>query len=217
MEMKNKHIFWEALILAIFIFASGILLGYMLEMNRTSKIISLYQQAELDTLDTRIQDNIISLTRVDCNLLFNETINFANRIYGEASLLEKYEGANQLSEGIVFQHKKYDLLRAELWLNSIKIKEKCPVNLSTIVYFYEYNPDNLKIKSEQDVYSKKLFELKTSTSNIILIPIAGNMNISSIDYLKSYYNITKYPAVVVNEKIVINTLEDLDKIESYLN
>jgi len=43
MESKNKHVFWEALIIAIFIFAVGILLGYLMELNRTSKIISLYQ------------------------------------------------------------------------------------------------------------------------------------------------------------------------------
>lgn len=217
MEVKNRNIFWEALILAVFIFASGILLGYFLEMNRTSKIISVYQQIELDLLDTKVQDSIISLNNIDCDKFFEETLLFADRIYNEARILEQYDDSSQLSKSLILQHKKYDLLRAELWVNSVKLKEKCSENFSTLVYFYEYKTESLEVKSRQEIFSNKLSELKDSKgSSLILIPIAGNMEINSIEYLKATYNITSYPSILIDEKIKINSIEGLNKIESYL-
>lgn len=217
MEVRNRNIFWEAFILAVFIFASGILLGYLLEMNRTSKIISIYQQIELDLLDNRLQDSIISLNSIDCDKFFKETLVFADRIYEEAKTLEKYEDSSQLSEGLMLQHKKYDLLRTELWINSIKLKEKCSQNFSIIVYFYEYKTSNLDVKSMQKIFSNKLAEIKgVKGAKLILIPIAGNMEINSVDYLKSVYNISSYPVILIDENIKIESIEDLNKIESYL-
>jgi len=217
MESKNRHIFWEALVIAILIFGSGIFFGYLIESNRVSKILTLYQQTELDILDTRIQDEIISLNSLNCNQFFQETVNFADRIYNEAKLLEKYEGSNQLTDAITQQHKKYDMLRAQLWVNSIKLKERCNSSFDTVVYFYEYNTKSLDLKSEQSVFSNKLTQIKEEKGNsIIVIPIAGNLNINSINYLKETYNITSYPVIIINEKIKIDSIEGLNDIVKYL-
>jgi hypothetical protein len=109
------------------------------------------------------------------------------------------------------------LLRAILWVDSIKLKERCGNNFSTVVYFYEYNTKSLDLKSEQATFSKKLGQVKEKLGNkIILIPIAGNLNISSIDYLKYTYNVTTSPTILIDEKFKIETIADLDKIESYI-
>jgi hypothetical protein len=181
MELKNKHVFWEALILAIFIFAIGIFLGYLLEKNRTANIISTYENSELNFLDINIQNDILSLDKIDCKQATTQMINFANQVYDEAYTLGKYEASNQITRGIILQHKKYDLLRTILWANTIKIKQKCGGNLSTLVYFYEYAPEGFEIKSQQDVFSKKLTEIKQELGdNVVLIPIAGNLIIRLI-------------------------------------
>ena len=76
--MGQKSVFWEALILAIFIFGSGILVGYLLEQNRTSNIIEAYQQSELSLLDIKIQQSIFEESDFDCSLAVDETIDFAD-------------------------------------------------------------------------------------------------------------------------------------------
>jgi len=225
MEIKNlieskkaqKSIFWEALILSVFIFASGIFLGYLLEKNRTSKIISLYQESELSLLDVQIQDDLFSSDKLDCSLATQEIIIFADRVYNEAKLLDRYESASDLSKSLVLEHKKYDLLRVILWNNVLKIEEGCDNNFDTVVYFYEYESENLDVRSEQNVFSKKLAEIKEQKGNsMILIPIAGNLNITSINYLANFYNITRLPAILINEKDRVESLDDLDKLENYL-
>jgi len=221
-KMNQKHVFWEALLLAIFIFASGILLGYMVELNRTDKIITAYQESELNLLDIQIQEEIISLENFDCKGSTENIINFADKIYFEAKKLEEYSTSSRLSEGILYQHKKYDLLRAILWMNSLKIKEKCGEDFNTIVYFYEYNVGDLDLRdpdlvAEQRTFSLYLGELKKEyAERVILIPIAGNLEISSIDSLRSQYNIDVLPAVLVNEEFKVLNLEDLDKLRTYL-
>jgi hypothetical protein len=218
METRNKHVFWEALVIAIFIFGIGIFLGYLIELNRTSNILSLYQQTELDLLDNRIQDNLASLESIDCNKLFDEVIGFADRIYDEAKLLDKYDGSNQFGESIALQHKKYDLLRAELWVNSLKIKERCVSNFTTLVYFYEYNTKSLDLKSEQSTFSRKLTQIKQEKGDkVILIPIAGNLETNSINYLKRVYNITSYPIILIDEKVRIDSIENLNTLNDTIN
>jgi len=219
-EINNskKSVFWEALILAIFIFASGIFLGYLLEMNRTNDVITLYQQSELDLLDLKAQDSIMSLKVINCPLFFNEIFDFADRAYNEAKLLERYEDASEISKGIMLQHKKYDLLRTTLWIDSVKFRERCNINFSTVVYFYEYQSEDIELKSEQTVFSKKLGELKEKYGGeILLIPIAGNLGISSIDYLLAEYNITHLPSILINEDIKIDNLDSLSSIDSYFD
>lgn len=213
MEMKNKHIFWEALIIAIFLFASGILLGYLLEMNRTDKIISLYQESELDLSDISVQNNMLSFNNLNCDEAAKQTIAFADRVYGEARLLDEYESSSKLSEGIVFQHKRYDLLRTILWTNAIQLKAKCGAKFDTLVYFYQYLPNDINVKSMQMVFSDKLAEIKNQFGNeIILIPIAGNLGVNSIDYLMRVYNINSMPTILINEKTKIDSLDSLKEI-----
>lgn len=216
--MNQKSVFWEALLLAIFIFASGMAMGYFLELNRTNKIISTYQQLELNLLDIKVQDNIISLSKFDCDVAIKEMINFADRTYNESKTLDRYEDSASISEGIKIQHKKYDLLRAILWSDTLKIREKCGNNFHTIVYFYEYDSQDIDIQSQQNVFSKYLGEIKEKKgSNVILIPIAGNLDSNSIAMLRSSYQIKSLPTILVDENMSVSSINDLNKIEAYLN
>lgn len=215
---SQKHVFWEALILAIFIFASGILLGYFLELNRTSQIITAYQESEINLLDIQIQKSTFSekIDPEECSFAIKEMMNFADRTYNEAKLLEKYEGSSKLSEGLLFQHKKYALLRAILWSNAIDIKSQCP-SFDTVVYIYELEPKDVEVSARQNSFSKYLEELKQEKGNsILLIPLAGNTEASSIDFLKQRYNVQEFPSIIVNEKNLITTVSDLESIRNYL-
>jgi len=77
--------------------------------------------------------------------------------------------------------------------------------------------DDLNLRAKQEAFSRSLGELKYNQEDgIILIPIAGNLDIGSIELLKSNYNIDKLPTVLINEKQVITSIDELESIESYL-
>lgn len=213
MLIKNKNVFWEAFIMAIFIFGIGILLGLFIENSRENELAQLYATSEIDLLDVKIQSDILDLMNINCEEAIIKNIEFGDKVYEDAKTLEKYESASKLKTSLVQQHKKYDLLRTLLWLNSIKIKEKCGNDsFHTLVYLYDYQPEQLEEKSKQKVFSRFLEDLKNKEgAKIILIPIARNLNVSSLDFLMASYGVNK-TSILVDEKIIVTTPAELNKI-----
>lgn len=216
---SQKHVFWEALLVTILIFGIGVFLGVVLENWRTGRIEYLYQESEVKLLDIRTQSEIYSSREFDCKTAVKENIEFADRIFKEAELLSKYEGAGRLTESLKLQHKKYDILRALLWLNSIKIKKNCNASYSNVVYVYDYNDLNIDTKAKQAVFSNILTELKEKRGNeVMLIPMAGDNELYSINLLMNLYNITEseLPIILIDEKIKITELQTVEEIEEVI-
>lgn len=215
---NKKNVFWEALLITCVIFILGLLLGVFLESNRLQNVNDFYSQAEVSLLDSMALGKSID-SGTDCNNMVNATINFADTIYSEAKILENYEESGKITNSLKIAHAKYDLLRTILWQNIITIKSKCPLTqINSVVYLYEYNPSDLNKKAQEDVWSKILQDLKNSEgNNVILIPIAVNSNLSSLDELIKRFNVTSFPAVVINDKQVLYNIQSANDIESYLN
>jgi len=196
-------------------------MGYLLESSRINKINTLYLNAEMELLDQTLQRDMIGATGFNqtiCQDFVNENINFGDEIFQEAQQIQKYEDANKINGDIVFQHKRYDLLRTLFWMNSIVIKQKCNASYNDVVYFYKYNNPSIEQDSDQKALSNLLIELKNKYgNNVMLIPIAGDNNISSINLLMEQYSITQLPAILINEKIKLTQINSMSEIEKYLN
>ena len=65
---SQKHVFWQALLVTIVIFSLGILMGFILENWRTSKVDQLFKKSEIDLLDARVQNEIYTGKNFDCSL-----------------------------------------------------------------------------------------------------------------------------------------------------
>lgn len=220
MEMilkSQKHVFWQALILTVFFFSVGVLIGFLIESNRTKDILETYQQLEVDMLDIKIQSELFSLGDLNCQNAVEENVEFADRVYHEAKKLDRYGDSSRFTKGILLQHKKYDLLRTLLWLNSMKIKEKCNSDFNILVYFYDYDEPELEINSRQKVFSGILGELKERHgSDIILIPIAGDLELSSVRMMIEKYDVSVLPTILINEEIKIEDVNNIEDIEEHL-
>ena len=217
MIKKQKYIFLYALILALIVFNIGIFMGYMLEASRLDKINNLYLDTEIDLFDQMTQKEALSILDLNCDLLFEENIQFGDKIFEEAMKIQEYEGANKMSSSISSYHKKFDVLRALFWINSMKIKQKCNLDSHNVVYFYQYNNPSLEQDSEQKFFSNLLTELKRETGNkILLIPISGDNDIPSINLLKEEYNITELPTILIDEKVKLTDIKSREDIEKYL-
>lgn len=214
----QKSAFWQAFIVTVIIFGIGVFFGVVLESWRTNQIADLYQQSELELLDIKLQSEIYTLGEFDCDQAVQENINFADKIFEEARILDKYESASRLTDNLRIQHKRYDLLRTNLLLNSIKIKEKCTNEYQEVVYFYQYNEPTFETKAKQDVFSKILSELKEQKGyEILLIPIAGDNDISAVNLLTDEYNIDTLPTIMINREHKITDILTADQLSTYLS
>lgn len=212
---NKKHVFWQAFFVTLLFFLIGLVLGVYLEQIRSDNLSVTYSQSEISLYDSfalsKLSDTVIS-----CSDLIEANINFADRIYEEAAQLEKYDEKSKLTEAIKSIHRKYDLLRTFLWINIMDLKTKCP-GITSVVYIYTYDTENIDVKSEQIVWERILNDLKLEKGNdIILIPIAEDSNLASLNSLINEFNITKFPAVIIGDKQVLHQISSVKDLEKYL-
>ena len=217
MAGNPKNVFLQAFFLTAVIFVFGLLLGVAFEASRIDKVNEYYARSEISLIDAVALNSLTDLSDSSCEYLVDANIDFANRIYEEAKLLDRYEDAGKIDDNIKLAHKRYDLLRTFLWINVIKTREKCSEEFSSVVYLYEYESKDLAKRATQNVWSKVLFDLKQEMGNdIILLSIAANNNIDSLDSLKRKFGISRLPAVIINEKYVIQELSSVESLKRYL-
>lgn len=216
--LKNtKNVFWEALVLTVAILIIGIFIGIAFEESKLNEINQYYTLSEIFLIDALALNNMADLNESSCENLIEYNIRFADRIYEEALLLEKYESSGKLTDDLLLVHQRYDLLRTLLWINSMKAEERCEGDFFTVVYLYEFKTSVLSQKAEQNVWSKVLFDLKQKRDNeILLIPIAVDNNLASLNSLLEKYEIESFPVVIIDGE-VISELSSVEELENYLD
>ncbi len=216
MLKSKKHVFWEALTITVAIFLIGLFLGMLIETSNSSKISNLYLQSEISLTDAMATSRLTEEFEFDCDAIKQSNINFADRIYQEARLLEKYEESGRLTDNLILLHKKYDLLRTILWTSNQNSLERCN-NYNLVVYLYEYESEDVTKKATQNVWSKIILDVKNQNDDILLLPIAADQNLTSLDLLINEHGITQFPSLVINNNQVLYTLENTASIEQFLN
>jgi hypothetical protein len=213
----GKSAFWQALVFTVLIFLIGLFLGFLVENSRVNSVESALYNSEINLLDQQIRDKVVGSFNVSCDVAKQELFKFADSIYEEASQLEKYDGASKFESILPIIHKRYDLLRVMLWTESKQLNVRCPNSFHRVVYLYNYGVDDSSQRGLQSFYSRLLIDLKERNGdNVLLIPIAANLNISSMDVLMSSYNITKTPAIFIDEKRLITEPPTIEQLQSYV-
>jgi len=216
--IKSKYsLFAETMILTLLILIIGFALGMLVEYARTKSISDDYNEFEVTALDLKLQNYYYQIMdEASCDKALEQNLIFADQIYDTGLLLEKYEDANELSESILIEKKKYVLLKTELWLNSVLLREKCKGKFHTVVYFYTQYEDLIK-RAEQKSISDILGKLKKEKgNNIILIPIAGDLGLDIVNFQKNIYNITYLPSILLDEKTLLEGFHSVEELEKYL-
>jgi hypothetical protein len=217
--IKSKlGLFIEAFVLAVLILLIGFTLGFLLESHRLNSIVDEYKEFEVQALDLKLKNYYYQIMDdASCREAINQNLFFADKIYDQGLVIQKYEDSGELLlSSILTEKKKQVLLKAELWLNSIMLKKKCVGSFHTVVYFYSQNPNSVK-EAEQAAISKILKEIKEEKGNsIILIPIAGDLGLDAVDLQLKVYNITYFPTILIDEKVRLEGFKDKEEISSLL-
>jgi len=215
MVKKEKNSFWQAFIFTIIVFSIGLIIGIILENSRTDKVELKILQSEIDLLDQQVRNRGISQFSIDCAISKQSSFDFADRIYQEAIKLEKFDSSSKFTETLNTLHKRYDLLRILLWIEGIEMKESCNQNIHTVVYIFNYATDDINTKATQASLSRLLLDLKnTHQEEILLIPIAGNLDIESVNLILSQYKISELPVILVDEEKLIDKAVTLTELET---
>ena len=216
--VKSKHrVFAESLIITLLILSLGFLFGTYIESSRTSNVIENYKYFEIDALDLKLQNYYYQIMdKASCEEAIKQNFIFADEIYKQGLIIQRYEDGNKLTGDLLLEKKRYVLLKTELWLNSILLKEKCKNPFHTIVYVYSQSSNTLK-DAEQTAISKTLKGIKEELDDkIVLIPIAGDLGLGAVNMQLRIYNVTYLPSLIIDEEHIIEGFKGKEEIEKYL-
>lgn len=209
----NRNAFWQALIFTLIVFCFGIIMGFFIEDHRANYVNNNLLDSEISLLDEQLAVKSIADFNLSCDFSARKLFSFADDVYLSALKLEDYDGASTFTNQLAALHKRYDLLRLTLWLESIKVRKNCKSDFHTLVYLYDYKSDDFEKKAKQVYYSRVLGELKEKNKeSILLIPIAVNMNLSSVDFALSQYNVTNFPNIIIDEREVVSDFISLEEL-----
>ncbi|MEM4325772.1 MAG: hypothetical protein QXU40_00530 [Candidatus Pacearchaeota archaeon] len=215
--MDSKNAFWEAFLVTLAVFVIGIFVGASYEYGRSSKIKESMFLSEQSLIDMFILSKITNSKTINCETIVKSELKLADDIYKDALLLERYESTEKIIDELEKVHRKYDLLRTLLWVDFREIPDDCKKNISSIVYLYEYKTKDQVKKAKSGVWSKVLLEVKNEMGDkVILIPIAVDSNISSLDVLVSKFNISEFPLIILNDREIIYELTSSEEIKEHL-
>jgi len=210
--------FWKAFIFSTIIFIFGLNMGSFIENSTLDKLEKNVINSEVELYDSNIRSNVLEYYNISCEKSIENTFEIADKIYEEVKLLEDLDKSSTIVEGFDEVHKRYDLLRTQLWLDATNLKTNCEDNFNLIVYIYEYNSKKPQAISLQNLYESITSEIKSDyDSEVLLIPIANNMDLNSLELLLENYNIVNQTSIIINNKYVIKGATNYQEIASYLN
>lgn len=210
---SSKHVFWQALVFTIIVFGAGLIFGYYLESSRADASEIRVLNSELNILDEQIRAGLLGSANISCEEALESTFSFADKIYDEAVQLEKYDAVSKFNTDMMrLIHKRYDLLRVMLWNEGISLKKRCGT-FHTIVYVFDYGTEDVDIRARQTYFSRVLMDMKNEhPDEILLIPIAGNLELASIEVIKKNYNINS-TSILADEKNLIDEIITYEELE----
>ena len=215
--MGNKSVFWQALIFTILIFGAGLVFGYYLESSRASNVELNLLGSEVNLLDEQMRARVVEESNLSCDLSKQSLFAFADKIYEEVLKLERYDSSAKFDrETLMALHKRYDLLRTMLWFEGIKLRERCG-GFHNVIYFFNYASDNVETRARQGFFSRLLEDVKKESPNeILLIPIASNLNLASVEIAMKSYNVDDAPSILIDEKKIVEDIVTLDEIKGHI-
>ncbi|HLC32058.1 MAG TPA: hypothetical protein VJK51_05310 [Candidatus Nanoarchaeia archaeon] len=214
----GKHAFWQALVFTVIVFGLGLLMGYFLELSRARTVQGVLFNSEINLLDEQLSARSLNSFNTSCEAALQNVLAFADRIYLEAVQLEEYDAASKFDKSLALLHRRYDLLRFMLWLQAIELKRNCESDVHTVVYLYEYGAEDITTRAYQATYSRLLTDVKEQyAGEVILIPLAVNTDLHSVDLALSAYSLERYPAIIIDETHVLSGMIELQEIQSYLD
>ena len=215
--VNNKHVFWIAAVIALAVFWTGIVLGVIFENSRVNELEENYFSSETDIFDYQLSSEISFASGTSCDQVGERSVIFADRIFEEAVKLEKYDSSNKITSELIALHRRYDFLRTLLWKRIVDSKKECKEFVNTAVYLYEYDNPSVQTKAKQATMSNFLIDLKGEYGdNLILIPIAADTGIESLDLMREIYDLDSFPVILINEKFKFETLDSLKDVDKVL-
>ena len=208
----HLKLFTLALILSIFIFLFGVLLGNYIATQQ----LNIFKQTEekflvyltaLEMRDSILAEEDLCLTNI--NDLFEEKVKLGQML----TELERRLGKED--KQVMDKKEIYELLEIKTLQNLENIKQKCDKNFDIILFFYTNKKEDPKgsIYGGDDqgkILDQIVYDTRDSNGKetVFVLVFDANSNNLATKALMQKYNITAVPSLVINGNRYNYTLKD---------
>lgn len=114
--------------------------------------------------------------------------------------LEEYEKSGVITDEYIALKREYIRLSLRIWLVAQNNYRNCnTTNFIPLLYFYSKDCKTCVEQGEiLDSFNK---EGKYSDKNVIVFPVDGYFEDDTVHLLRQYYNISTFPAIVINDRV----------------
>ena len=208
--------YYKAGILTVAVFLLGLLFGIWVDNYRLGSVREVIPQIDINWNDARLLNLYFGKLGKDyCDLALEENLIYNEKIYKEGLEIERAEESNRFAPTLEQEKRRYVLLQTQFWFNSQELKEKCNFTYKNVIHLYKQKDLTREMIIENKVQSSVLLDLKEKCGNkIMLIPLAADLDLTVINAIIKQFNITTYPAIIIDENITFQGLTSLEKLEN---
>jgi len=215
----DKSIILSALIISALIFLAGFSLGYVLNLEKIG-----YLENRIGALSDNLRDFQFQLLFFD---FFGGNVSCPVLKGMLTGIAEDYEKiGSKLSAGPEDEIRDYSDFQRVLaeyyktsinyWLMAEKVRDSCKAKFVTILFFIsksceKYTPNPCDDQAWVLTYLKQKFD-----GDLLIFTISADVDEPSIQALKTYYNFTEFPSLVINGKKTFSGFLPLENLSAIL-
>lgn len=211
-------VYLKPAIITLFIFLIGVMIGIAIDNYRLSSARKSISESEIRWNDARLLNlHLEKLGKDYCNLSLEENLAYNDEIYQYGRKIEKTIDAMRFTPEIEQEWRRYVLLQTQFWFNSIELKEKCEFDYHNVVHISRKKNLTTDEEINNKLQNSILIDLKEKCGRkMMLVPLTADVDLMVIDSIIKRFNITQYPAIIIDEKFVLQGLTTMGELEKYV-
>ncbi|MEM5790728.1 MAG: hypothetical protein QXP77_01625 [Candidatus Aenigmatarchaeota archaeon] len=193
--MSLRKVYLIAGIISLVLYLAGLFTGYLFQQVVFSEVEKNIEDLKKDLENAQLEYMFLTLkAKGSCQILSSLTNDLTSRLYSILNELIKLEGRQD--QRLADAKNDYTMLAIRAWILKSNTKEVCEEDVLPILYLYSVPCDECL---EQ---GKILDEIKVIYPNKVLtFTIDSGVNLPIVQTLIKSYNITKTPALVIEEEV----------------
>lgn len=193
-QLRKRYFAYIGILTAI-IFTIGLMVGYNLDLMKSSFIEEETAKAVLESESFIIAENYLQNSTEYCRLMETRIPQIGNIVDQLGKDMDSFFQKNMFVN-YTSLNRRYFLYEIRFWTSLENYKQRCGKNITTIVFFYKTADSasydqGIMLTALKDIFKEKIYILSFN---------AEFAHEPMIAILKEDYRITTVPSLIVNKK-----------------
>jgi len=199
-----------AFIIAAAVLGFAFMQGYMVSYLSLQRASNIQNDLKIDLLDSQLSGALLQECNEEALAVFSSKLDHSGVLI---SLLEDKFGKDD--KIVLDQKKQYALLEIQHFLTIKDYSERCNKKIDLLLFFYS---NSKEYGEEAKNIGKILDKVKSERDRKVMVySFDYDLDMDIVKFMKILYNVTSPDTIVVNEKLNLEHVENIDEILNNLN